>query len=85
MGHAGVGWGRLCRGRGEWVMQGWGWVMYEQGWVGYVGVEWGRLCRGGVHHTEMKWAAKFSLNNLMFHKLGVLSFLLKNYCQLFPG
>ena len=29
-------------------------------------------------HTGVKWA----VNNLICHKLGVLSFLLTNYCQL---
>ena len=47
MGYVGVGWdikrwGGLCRGRGEWVMQGWG------------GSCRGGLCRGGVHHTGVE-------------------------------
>ena len=33
--------------------------------------------RGGVQ--------KISLNNLICHKLGILSFLLTNYCQLLSG
>ena len=36
------GFGGLCRGRGEWVMQG---------RVGYVGAGVGRLCRGKVTHA----------------------------------
>ena len=46
-------------------------------------------CRGGVGHAGVEWVIqgwsgceKISLNNLICHKLGVLSFLLKNYCQL---
>ena len=37
---------------------------------------WGGSCRGGVG------CEKFPLNNLICHKLGVLSFLLKHYFQL---
>ena len=36
-------------------------------------------------HVGVEWAVKISLNNLICHKLGVLSFLLKNYCQLLSG
>ena len=36
---------------------------------------------GGVGHTGVKWA----VNNLICHKLGVLCFLLTNYCQLLSG
>ena len=37
---------------------------------------------GWVHHTGVEGLSKYSLNNLICHKLGVLSFLLKNYCHL---
>ena len=40
MGHAGVGWGRSCRGGVGWVMQGWGGSC--RGGVGHVGLGWGR-------------------------------------------
>ena len=55
------------------------------GGVGHVGVGWGCLCRGGVCHSGVEWAVKNLLNNLICHKLGVLSFVLKNYCQLLSG
>ena len=41
--------GGLCRGRGEWVMQG---------GVGYLGAGLGWLCRDGVDHTGVRWAVK---------------------------
>ena len=50
-----------------------------------VGVGWGGACWGWVGDTGVEWAVKNSLNNLICHKLGVLSFLLKNYCQLLSG
>ena len=50
-------------------MQGWG----RMGWVMQ---GWGGSCRNGVG-----WA----VNNFICHKLGVLSFLLTNYCQLLSG
>ena len=60
-----------------WVIQGWGgsyrgglwWII--QGWGGSY------MCCGGV------W--KISLNNLICHKSGILSFLLTNYCQMLSG
>ena len=76
VGHAGVGCGGSCRGGvghtvEGWVMQGCsgsyrgrvGWVMQGQGWS-YMG------CNG---------VCKISQNNLICHKLGILSFLLTNY------
>ena len=69
MGHVGVGWGGSCRG-------GVGWSVSCRGGVG-----WGGSCRGGVGHVGMGWA----VNNFICHKLGVLSFLLTNYCQLLSG
>ena len=51
--------------------------------MGHAGVGW--VMQGGVGNVGVKWAVKFSLNNLICHKLGVLSFLLKNYCQLLSG
>ena len=56
-----------------------------QGWVGHVGMGWGGLYRGGVCCTGVVGCKKNSLNILICHKLGVLSFLLKNYCQLLSG
>ena len=46
--------------------------------MGHVGVGWGGSCRSGVGHVGMGWG----VNNFICHKLGVLSFLLTNYCQL---
>ena len=72
-----MGWGVSCRGGVGWVMQGWGGVCH-------VGVEIGRVgcvIQGGVGHVGVGWA----VNNLICHKLGVLSFLLTNYCQLLSG
>ena len=66
-----IGWGGLCRGVVCHALVGW--VMYRWGGVG-----WGVSCRGGVGHVGMGWA----VNNFICHKLGVLSFLLTNYCQL---
>ena len=40
MGHAGVGWGRSCRGGVGWVMQGLGGSCRSG--VGHVGLGWGR-------------------------------------------
>ena len=75
MGHVGVGgWGGSCRG-----VVGWG-VSCIAG-VGHVGVGWCVSCRGGVGHVGMGWG----VNNFICHKLGVLSFLLTNYCQLLSG
>ena len=53
--------------------------------MGYLGAGVGGSCRGGVHHTGVEWAVKFSLNNLICHNLGLLSFFLKNYCHLLSG
>ena len=89
VGYAGVGWGVSCRG---------GVVSYRGG-VGHVWVAWSGSCRGGVGHVGVGWVIqgwgvscragvgceKFPLNNLICHKLGVLCFLLKNYCQLLSG
>ena len=48
--------------------------------------------RGGVGHAGVLWViqwqsglCKFSLNNFICHKLGILSFLLTNYCKLLSG
>ena len=76
--HAGVGWG--------WVMQGCGGVGCVMHWWGGScrgggGVGWGGSCRGGVGHVGMGWG----VNNFICQKLGVLSFLLTNYCQLLSG
>ena len=46
------------------------------GGVGYVMERWGGVCDVGVG-----WA----VNNFICHKLGFLSFLLTNYCQLLSG
>ena len=53
-----------------------GWCVSCRGGVG-----WGGSCRGGVGHVGMGWG----VNNFICHKLGVLSFLLTNYCQLLSG
>ena len=92
------GWGGSCRdGVGHaglgWVIQGWGgscrggvshagWGGSCRGVEGHTEVGWGKSCRGWVGHT---WVWKISLNNLICHKLGILSFLLTNYCQLLSG
>ena len=56
----------------EWVMYGWG------------GVGLGGLCRVWWVIQGVEWAVKV-FTNLICHKLGVLSFLLTNYCQLLSG
>ena len=78
-----MGWGGSCRdGVGD-IGVGWG------GWgvVCNVAVGW-----GGVGYVRVVWVIqwwsglrKVSLNNLSCHKLGVVSFLLTNYCKLLSG
>ena len=81
MGYVGAGVSESCRGGVGYV--GVGWVM--QGWVGHAG--WGGVGHVGMGCIIQGWSglSKNSLNNLICHKLGVLSFLLKNYCQLLSG
>ena len=83
VGHIGVGLGGSCRGGVGHVGVGWGGSC--RGGVGWSVMQgWGRvggLCRGGVGHVGMGWG----VNNFICHKLGILSFLLTNYCQLLSG
>ena len=39
----------------------------------------------GVGHAGVGWGVENVTNNLICHKLGNLSFLLTNYCQLLSG
>ena len=55
-----------------------GWVM--QGGMGVGGVGW----VNSIHRVGWSGVQKISLNNF-YHKLGTLSFLLTNHCQLFSG
>ena len=52
--------------------------------MGHAGVGWGGSCKGGLAwgHAGVEWAVKTFTEFFICHKLGVLSFLLKNYCQL---
>ena len=53
-------------------------------WVGHAGVKWVMQGLDGSHMVCSR-VCKISLNNLICHKLDILSFLLTNYYQLLSG
>ena len=74
------------KGWGVSWMGGVGWPVSWRGGVGSVMERWGMSWRGGVECGGVcDVGVGWGVNNFIHHKLGFLSFLLTNYCQLLYG